>query len=275
MDEDTLAFYQSLKGELGERLKKCICTTDETPHFILGEDGRCPFLNKDNLCDIILAHGEGALCDICSDHPRFYNEFSDRTEAGVGLCCEAAGTLILSRTEKVQLVSSGAEEEADEEEMALLQLRDMLLEIAQDRTLPVEERMKRILDACCISLPQASFAEWAAVYEGLERLDPAWEENLLALKTRVPAPLGEAWEILSEQLLHYFIYRHLPGALEDGCIAERAAFAVLSVKIIRAMLGLAPEPAFEDAVEISRRYSAEIEYSDENIDALLSALSQA
>ena len=31
----------------------CIDKSGECPHFILGDKERCPFLNKNNLCDII------------------------------------------------------------------------------------------------------------------------------------------------------------------------------------------------------------------------------
>ena len=48
--------------------------------FVLEEDGRCPFLRDDNLCEMIIRHGENYLCDICKEHPRFYNEFDDHTE---------------------------------------------------------------------------------------------------------------------------------------------------------------------------------------------------
>jgi len=275
VDEDTMQYYMSLQGELGERLRKNISTAGETPHFVLCENGRCPFLNKRNLCDIITEKGDEALCAICSDHPRFYNEFSDRTECGLGLCCEAAGELILSRKEPVKLICTGEDEgEPDEEEEALLKLRETLLTAAQDREHSIEERMERILAACGISLPPLAWAEWAALYKSLERLDPAWEENLSALAVKQPAALDPSWDTVSEQLLHYFLYRHLPGALYDGYVTERAAFAVLSVKIIRALLGGMENPTFADAVELSRRYSAEIEYSDENIDTLLAALSQ-
>ncbi|MBR5231315.1 MAG: flagellin lysine-N-methylase [Clostridia bacterium] len=275
VDDDTLCFYRSLKGELGDRLRQNICMEGDAPHFVLGEGERCPFLNEQNLCDIIIAQGEGALCCICSDHPRFYNELSDRTEAGVGLCCEAAGELILSRKEPVQLLCQGESDVSpDEEEAALLQLRETLFALTQDRTLSIEARMEKILDTCSISLPALSWAEWAALYESLERLDPMWDGNLNDLKNGQPAALDKAWDTVSEQLLHYFLYRHLAGALYDGFLAERAAFAVLSVKMIRALLGRMENPSLADAVEISRRYSAEIEYSDENIDALLNALSQ-
>ena len=273
IDEDTLAYYQSLDGEIGERLRKNICLSDETPHFILAEHERCPFLNDRNLCDLILEKGEGALCQICDDHPRFYNDFSDRVEMGVGLCCEAAGRLILGKTDKMRLITpEDSGETPDEEEEALLSLRGHLLNLAQDRTHSIEARMAHILAACGTQLPEASLADWAAFFMQLEQLDPLWQTQLDQLKNAPSTPLDPQWNTAFEQLLCYFLYRHLPGALSDGCVQERTAFAVLSVTIIRALCACKPDLQLDDIIEICRMYSSEIEYSDENVDALLSAL---
>ena len=54
--------------------------------------------------------------------------------------------------------------------------------------------------------------DWVGALLALERLDEAWTHLLEG----VPAALPEApadWEIPLEQLLCYFLYRHLPGAL--------------------------------------------------------------
>ena len=122
VDGDSLAAYDQIGGEMGERLHKCIDRSGEMPHFLLGEQERCPFLNGKNLCDLILYGGEGMLCQICTDHPRYRSFFSERTEIGVGLCCEEAARLILTKPEKTTLVVTG-EGELDEEETALLTLR--------------------------------------------------------------------------------------------------------------------------------------------------------
>lgn len=107
VDGDSLAAYDQIGGEMGERLHKCIDRSGEMPHFLLGEQERCPFLNGKNLCDLILYGGEGMLCQICTDHPRYRSFLSERTEIGVGLCCEEAARLILTRPEKTTLVVTG------------------------------------------------------------------------------------------------------------------------------------------------------------------------
>lgn len=85
----------AMTGEIGQRLRDAIADTPGGASFRLREDERCPMLNDSGLCDIITACGEGALCQICADHPRYRNEFSTFTEGGFGLCCEAAADLTL------------------------------------------------------------------------------------------------------------------------------------------------------------------------------------
>ena len=90
IDPDPRAKYAAMTGEIGQRLRDAIADTPGGASFRLREDERCPMLNDSGLCDIITACGEGALCQICADHPRYRNEFSTFTEVGFGLCCEAA-----------------------------------------------------------------------------------------------------------------------------------------------------------------------------------------
>lgn len=132
-----------IDDESFERYKRdgiaCI-SEDETPHFVLNGD-RCPYLNHDNLCELIIAHGEDYLCQICTDHPRFRNFWTDATEIGLGLCCEEAARLILGRKEPIRLFitdsTSGQEisyesflEMLPEDEQYLFDIRDQLLEQA-------------------------------------------------------------------------------------------------------------------------------------------------
>lgn len=124
IDEESQARYEQLPGPFGARVRRSI-DRGGTPHFILTEDERCPLLNGDNLCDLILHEGEGALCQICRDHPRFRNYYSCRVEMGLGLVCEEAARLILSWPRPLRLVRlEGNEDEAPtEDELYLFDLR--------------------------------------------------------------------------------------------------------------------------------------------------------
>jgi len=283
VDPDTVEYYENLEGELGDRLREELCDLpDGTVCFRLGENERCPFLDDDNLCELILKLGDDALCEICREHPRFYEELGGRVEMGVGLCCEEAARLILTKKEKTALVVTG-EGTLDEEETALLMLREKLFDAAQDRGEPLKRRMERILSLCGAHMPDISFVQWADCYLSLERMDESWTELLASLRAHADAlPLGEfaahmkTRETEYEQLLVYFLYRHVPEALDDGDVSSKAAFAVASVRLLFALGALHfllhGDFTVEDQIALCRLYSAEVEYSDDNMEALFDAL---
>lgn len=266
IDGDTSEFYSGIPGEFGNRLRKNI--DFESSSFKLCENEHCPFLNKSGLCDIIINLGEGALCQICEDHPRFRNFFSDRTEIGLGLCCEEAARLILDKKAKTELLlleDADSFEHLSEGEKELLSLREKAFCIIQDRTTDFKRRVSKLLDLAGSAFPQKNEKEWSEIFLSLERLDESWSDVLCNAGPRDFEEKQD--EIAEEQLLFYFIYRHLPTAIDDGRIKERMVFCVLSLYMVRMVakqLGI---------YEGARLYSSEIEYSDENIDILLNILS--
>lgn len=104
IDECTAKRYHDVTGTMGERLRANITETDEEVYFNLCEGKRCPFLNQENLCDLIIHVGEEYLCDICREHPRHYEWFGDYTEIGLGLCCEEAGRLLFASETPVRYI---------------------------------------------------------------------------------------------------------------------------------------------------------------------------
>ena len=269
IDETALTRYRSLEEPWRSRMEQCVDTT-EAPHFRLGQDERCPFLNNDHLCEIQRAFGEDYLCDICREHPRFHNELPDRIESGVGLCCEAAAELVLGKRETTVLV--GAAPSEDE----LLTLRDTLFALLQDRTRSVPERCDAVLAQCRTAMPQVTPPEWAQVLLSLERLDPAWG----ALLQRLQAEWKQA-DVVGfdramaerqteyEQWLVYLIYRHFANATDPRDAAARACFAVLGYTVLHALGAVLwtanGEFSFEQQCELAQSFSAELEYSDENL----------
>lgn len=270
VDNDTDEIYKTVGGELGRRLRESIDRSTDTPHFKLCEGERCPFLNETGLCDIITELGEGALCQICADHPRYRNFYSDRTEIGLGLCCEAAAELILGTEEKVtlEIISDDGEEvELDCEDEMFFGVRDKIFSIAQDRTKRIEDRIEYLLSELDISMPERDPSEWADDFLALEMLDEEWGKKLWKLRSH-KIPLEYENETECEQLIVYFIYRHLADGLYDGRIHERIKLAILSLDMILSVSKVCDE----SVTEIARAYSSEIEYSEENVERLLNLL---
>ena len=275
IDEDTLAQYKAVGGSFGERLRKSIDFDSDCPHFITDNKGRCPFLNSENLCDIILTLGEEALCGICDLHPRFRNDFSDRTELGLGLCCEEAARIILTRVESMRLIcidDDGEEEEPDDSDLYLYALRDNAIAIMQDREFSYAERAEHLAMAFDIDLPDPNPSYWAEVYLDLERLDEGWTELLRSLQSDFIPNAFPQWDTAWEQLAVYFLYRHLPAAVWDGDVEGKVKFALLSVKLLQWLCSTKADVCFDDLLEFARMYASEIEYSDENLEKLLELL---
>ncbi len=245
IDEETAQFYKTVGGEIGERLGANIDDRD-APHFVLREGERCPFLNESGLCDIITELGEGALCQICADHPRFRNYFDDRVEIGLGISCEAAARLILT-SDKYGVDSTEFPE------------RERIFELLCDRNIPLSGRVEAIRAEFEVEIPELSLEEWSKLFLGMEILDGEWEGLIGNLTEHKNAD-----ETVEERLLTYFLYRHLANGIYDGRMRARIAFAIVSTFIITHL----PADVFEGA----RMYSAEIEYSEENTERLINFL---
>ena len=258
IDEASLEKYRSAEGGLGDELRERILI-DGGPHFELCENDRCPFLNGENLCRLIMEKGEDFLCDICRDHPRVRSYLPGRTEIGLGLSCEEAARLIITRKAPFAVVETGTDE-GDEETENIVSGRKELLDIVTDRSIDINDRMKK-LQELYEPLPEKSPAQWAEFFLSLERMDEKWTARLEKLGECDAFNVPNTTEF--EQLLAYFLYRHVPECYEDFESESKILFAVLSVQIIAALFGKSGGTV-EELIDIARAYSAEIEYSDEN-----------
>lgn len=309
IDNETNARYQSRPGAFGERLRAGI-SAPKDGHFLLRE-GRCPFLNRQGLCEIILEMGEEALCQICADHPRYYNRLPGRVEAGLGLCCEAAGRLIFSDPRPVEWDCFPAEGEEPpaalpDDTAALLSARDTALALLQNRRAPLRVRLRRLLfyalewqDSLDMGLPypagppaddgaeEPSPADYRALlvfFAGREAICPGWPARLQALSDELPRLLaaapafcralgGRLYEY--ERLAVYYADRYFIQAAEDGELLPRVKFAIASL-LVQLLLDLSlwlekGEYTPADRIHTAKAYAKEMEYSEENLAAFLKA----
>lgn len=282
VDEEKLAYYKHVQGALGDRLKKQI-SYEDTPHFILGQGERCPFLNGDNLCDLITELGEEALCTICREHPRFYNELQDRVECGLGLCCEQACRLALIEEDFSLLAEEdGKEIPIPKNEEEILKSRERIFELMASKKISFESCPQELLDLFDLgSLPMDSTSYAIELYK-LERLDDKWTALLEELlceerqndeedRAKYKEALGDLSSSFGRFFL-YLIYRHYATAFDDRDAAARGLFALQSTLLLNDLSFIkwrkTGEISAEDLVELARLFSSEIEYSEENVDAL-------
>lgn len=278
IDSKTYEFYKTVNGEFSKRLKSNIEHGD-TPHFILGEKGRCPFLNSKNLCDIIINLGEENICDICKEHPRFHNEIYNGIESGLGLCCEEAGRIILSKKTPVKFIIEGDGFEIDE----ILELRNKIISVLQNREKNIEERIGDMLDIFSLSPIKFDKTRFVEYLLKLERLDSNWTNLLQDFLKTDDVDYKNFDEYIKnrkyeyEQLAVYFIWRHFVNSFDSFDMKEYCLFTAFSIEFIYRLgayiFTKSGEFDFENQVEITRLFSSEIEYSEENLDNLKNMLS--
>ena len=149
IDEKSLNFYKNTSGEIGKKLSKEIEQGETCSHFRLNGE-RCPFLNEKNLCEIYISLGEKALCEICTEHPRYHEWYGDWKESGIGLSCEAAAKIILTEETPTEFEIVEIEENSDEEidEFKFNKIffaRETALKLLENKEFSLNQKLKLLL----------------------------------------------------------------------------------------------------------------------------------
>lgn len=115
IDEETNDVYQKVEGKFGDKLRSKIVEDDGDNIFVLNGNN-CPFLNKNNLCEIYRELGEKSLCYTCRQYPRYEEEFLDLKEMGISLSCPEAARIILRNCKTTEFELSEDNEVGESEE---------------------------------------------------------------------------------------------------------------------------------------------------------------
>lgn len=296
VDEDTIEKYNSISSSFGEKIRsRIIESEDGSKCFALSENERCPFLNEKNLCDIIINCGEGYLCDICREHPRFYEWFSAFTERGLGLCCEEVCRILLKDEKPFSLIEesdgegldSESEEELQESDsyIFLSAFRERLFEILFKEGLTFEEKLVDVLSLsesfCNEKIKIKNFKNSIEEYKKTEPIDEKWTLFISSLNEKLEDILKiendfkekTSGDMLYSKILAYLIYRHLSKAVFDKSVKERICFCVEGVRFIylsdMKTYFEKSELTLKDRIDNLKSWSKQIEYSEDNTDFLI------
>lgn len=282
IDGKTKEKYFAFEGPLGDRIRKNTVTEDGICHFVM-QGERCPFLNSENLCDIICAMGEEGICEICHEHPRFYTVLGDTVYGGVGLSCEEAARLILTNPEPTVYITLDTvcdDEECDGELYEIfLSLRERIREIFGSKTQSIVYIKNAVSDA--VNAAQARADESPEIPCEIRRFD---REELMEILKKCELLTDELPTLLKktsaqktdefknkntnnylQNVLLYFLERYLPKAVEDGDFLGKLRFALFSAEVIEALLCAEDDLTLQRAIHLCKLYSKEIEYNEENV----------
>jgi len=279
LDEETAERYRHVPGELGQRLRSAMVTEEGETAFLL-HGGRCPFLNKENLCEIHCALGEAATSETCRSHPRFTEEYEGLREVTLSASCPAAKELLFGSDAPLTFADiDDGETPLDD---PLFALRGELFGVLQNRERPLKERFAHLLalgwaaqtlmdegeddalydlTAETVELPET---EGEGLFPGgveflgeLEVLEEDWRELLSSAKDTADL---EADAAALERLCAYFLFRWLCKAMGDGDVLSKVELAVFAPLLCARLKCGIPEGA--------RCFSREVEHCEENLTAL-------
>lgn len=280
IDKESYERFSLLDGGSGRILDKIHLSGGEYC-FKTDENGVCPFLNAEGLCDLIIEYTDACLCPICRDHPRFRSFFHDFTEIGLGLSCEEAARIILNDQTPFTLIPlSGSEEDVafTEEEEELISIRDEMIGILEDTSVPIDNRIRALFDLAESDMNALDFNEISPFLLSLERLNEEWGALLRDLKDAEPLDLPADFHMPLQKMCVYFVYRHMTRSLDDadliGAILLCAFLSYLAWQITGRACAKSDHFSMDSMISIARLMSGELEYSDENIDLIAEMLSE-
>lgn len=302
VDEASAAWYQTVSGELGDRLRRALCRDGEEWCFSLS-DGRCPFLEKSGLCELHRRLGEEHTSLICRTHPRFIDDYGSRREISLGASCPEAARLVLASEPALlcQRLEQEGEGKTPELLSPLLAVRETALSIlelerssmprrltalllfANDAQALIDEGEEERMPALCAAWTETPFEEVPPVsgeaarsacidllslFPELEILGRDWETLVLdTLKDLKAGTLSRNVPpaAFTRRTAQYFLFRHWLHAAWDGDLLSQAELTVLAVCVIAL---LSRRCGFSDAL---RLFCREIEHCTENLEALREA----
>ena len=151
IDDDSMKKYQNFNGDYIWKVMACVDWETET--FRQDKENRCAFLNKKNLCDLHTNAGEDFLCKTCREYPRHTEEFEGVREITLSVSCPEVARILMEQVEPVRFLTQETEGEETEDfsdfDLFLFSIledaRKEMIDILQDRTLPIRERVMLLL----------------------------------------------------------------------------------------------------------------------------------
>ena len=149
IDERTLEKYKKENPPFGNRLQNEINWSEGV---FQQYNGRCAFLDSENLCDIYSEIGKDKLCRTCRTYPRHIEEFEGTREISLSMSCPEVARLILQNKDCVTFLDKeirGKEEEYEDFDYLLhtklVDSREFLIQIMQKREWDSKIRMAVIM----------------------------------------------------------------------------------------------------------------------------------
>lgn len=269
VDEESESFYNSVNTEFGEKIRSLTVTDNDGDRIFVSQNGKCPFWNKEMLCDIYINLGEEHLCETCKNFPRITQDYTEFVEHTISLACPEGARLILE-TEYDYNEFDNFKYDGDNDDLSfLIEARYITAQIFKNRIKSFAQRLIEALEynkKVQNRLEKYSEAEGEnnlqyifELHQKLEIMGDEWREILESVGNNKP---DENHDIEFERLALYYIYRYYLNAIDS--------FDVLSTikRIACAYLVLSRCNLVDSCTRLMQLYSKEVEHSYENSEML-------
>ena len=256
IDEETAGKYLAMTGELGAEIRQNIGKNEHSYFFKLTEDERCPFLQKNGLCKIILNIGEENICEICTMHPRFFTMLDDVELCGVGLSCEKTCELLLGDEKDLVFYIEDTEEELSFSEVLSVIGLNLPNEMQEFSLAVNAENINKVLE----------------IMAKTEPIDENWSKELSIMQDmdnvelKAKEYLENSDKNILNKLYQYILYRQLERLVDIDieALINYAQYSILFI-ILHTMIS-------KELGESVRRWSEQIEYDTDNVDLILAGV---
>lgn len=130
VDDDTYKKWTDLGITKQESpwFHRCIKQENGVRVIELNEDKKCPFLNEEKLCNLVLNFGDEVLSKTCASFPRQVHKFDHRKEYSLVPCCPEVVDM-LNQQDEIKFTQNMANMDED----ILFQIRTMMIRIIQNQ----------------------------------------------------------------------------------------------------------------------------------------------
>lgn len=298
IDEETDKFYSSVNSEFGEKIKNLTTTDNDGDRIFVSQNGKCPFWNKDMLCDIYINLGEEHLCATCRNFPRITQDYTAFAEHTLSFACPEAARLMLLEENAYERFScldfDFSDTDYSPEFMRfLLKARAKTSEILKDRTktfarklkicLAFNDEVQKLIDNENFSYSDIedfhNFTDNSynfdcsfifKLHKELEIMNNEWKNLLCNVANKCnELSISSAYDDEFERLALYYIYRYYLNAIDSYDVLSTIKRIVCAYVVIgKTENFLAQNNLQSDLVTLMQQYSKEVEHSYENTDKL-------
>ena len=243
IDDRSAEKYKEENGKLKKYFDKHL-TTDEDGYIFSLTDGRCPLLDSSNLCRIQLQKGEDALCDTCRLFPRYFDDYGDIRETGLGLGCPEAARILLSPETDVNLDKTV--ESPDRIYTLLSEKRNDFFTVLDNSRFDLKMKLSTVLFSAAefqseidhadmlggdSSIP---FSECIKVLEKMEYISDSRRKRLISLSEEKSVyHNSEKYPEDFARLFKYYLMRYMMTACFDLDLLTKVKYGIFACIIIK------------------------------------------